>query len=106
MIDLNEEAAGHALTTRIGQRVRVTLSENGTTGYRWQVAGNCNPFLKLESDHATTPAGPPGSGGVRVWIFAAIAEGACELRFEYARPWEKTVTGKVLTFPITVQREH
>ena len=103
MIDLNEAVAERSLTTEVGEKLRVTLSENRTTGFKWKTSGSCNSVLKEESDQFSAPTGPPGAVGQRVWIFAAQAKGKCELRFAYVRSWEDTATGKVLTFPITVQ---
>jgi inhibitor of cysteine peptidase len=102
MMELNEAAAGRPVTVVVGQRIRITLPENRTTGYRWQVGGDCAGILAAEEDQATAPAGPPGAGGEREWVFAAKAEGQCELRFVSARAWEKSATGKTLSFPVRV----
>jgi len=102
MIELNEEAAGRPVAAAVGERIRVTLPENRTTGYRWQVGGDCAGILAQEEDQATAGSGQPGAGGTRVWVFAAKTEGRCELRFESARAWEKTATGKTVSFPVAV----
>ena len=103
MIELDETATGRPATMEVGQRLRVTLPENRTTGYRWQVGGDCAGILAVEEDQATAGSGQPGAGGQRVWVFAAKAEGRCELRFESARAWEKSATGKIVSFPVTVK---
>jgi predicted secreted protein len=102
MIELDEAAAGRQVKIEVGQRLRVTLPENRTTGYRWQVGGDCGGILAAEDDQARAGSGLPGAGGERFWVFAAKAEGRCELRFESARAWEKSATGKVVSFPVTV----
>ena len=102
MIELNEAAAGRPVSMGVGQRVRITLPENRTTGYRWQVGGDCAGILGQEEDEAKAGSGQPGAGGERVWVFAAKAEGRCELRFESARSWEKSATGKTVSFPVAV----
>jgi len=33
MVELNEASAGHPVETHVGQRLRITLPENRTTGY-------------------------------------------------------------------------
>ena len=103
MIELNEAGAGRPVTMEVGQRIRITLPENRTTGYRWQVGGDCSGILGVEDDEATAGSGKPGAGGERMWVFAAKAEGRCELRFESARAWEESATGKVVSFPVTVK---
>jgi inhibitor of cysteine peptidase len=104
MVELDEAAAGRPVKTEVGQRLRVTLPENRTTGYRWQVSGGCAGILAEEEDQATAGSGQPGAGGTRVWVFAAKAEGQCELRFESARAWEKSASGKTVSFPVTVTK--
>jgi inhibitor of cysteine peptidase len=103
MIDLNEAAAERSLTTEVGEKLRITLPENRTTGFKWKDSGTCDSILKKESDQFNAPTGPPGAGGERVWVFSVQAKGKCELRFAYERSWEGAATGKALTFPITVQ---
>jgi inhibitor of cysteine peptidase len=103
MIELNEAGAGRTVTMAVGQRIRITLPENRTTGYRWQVGGDCSGILGVEDDEAKAGSGQPGAGGERVWVFAAKAEGKCELRFESARAWEETATGRMVSFPVTVK---
>lgn len=102
MIELDEAAAGRPVTVAVGERVRITLAENRTTGYRWRVGGDCARLLVAEEDQAKSPGGPPGAGGERIWVFAAKTEGQCELRFESVRAWEESATGKVVSFPVTV----
>jgi inhibitor of cysteine peptidase len=102
MIELDEAAAGRLVTVAVGERVRITLPENRTTGYRWRVGGGCAGILAVEDDEAKAGSGVPGAGGERIWVFAAKAEGQCELRFELARSWEESATGKVVSFPVAV----
>ena len=104
MMELDEAAAGQPVTTQLGQRIQINLPENRTTGYLWQLAGDCDRLLALEQDQTKMPPGPPGAGGTRTWVFAAHAEGNCTLRFESRRSWEKHATGKILVFPVTVRR--
>lgn len=105
MVELNEAAAGQPIKTQVGQRLRITLAENRTTGYHWQVAGDCAQILAQEDDEATPGASNmPGAPGQRAWVFAARTAGNCELRFESVRPWETTATGKTVSFPVTVAK--
>ena len=104
MIELDDAAAGQPVTIPIGQRLQITLSENRTTGYVWQLAPDCDRMLAMEQDETKAPSGPPGAGGTRTWIFQAQAEGNCTLRFESRRSWQKEATGKTVAFPVTVQK--
>ena len=59
MLELNETSAGQPVKTLIGQRLRMTLPENRTTGYRWQIAGDCSQILSQEDDQATAASSAP-----------------------------------------------
>ncbi len=102
MIELSEASAGRPVTVAVGEQLTVTLPENRTTGYRWQAGDGCAGILAAESDEATGGSGQPGAGGTRVWVFAGKAVGQCELRFASARVWEKSASGKTVSFPVTV----
>jgi predicted secreted protein len=105
MVELNEASAGHPVETHVGQRLRITLPENRTTGYSWHVVGDCAQILSQENDQITpAPSGQPGAPSQRAWVFAPKSEGQCELRFESTRSWEKFATGKTLSFPVTVMK--
>ncbi len=103
MIDRNEASAGQPVALNRGQQLRITLSENVTTGYSWKLTAPCENILRLEHDEtAPAPSAALGAPRLRNWLLSAVAEGQCELHFEYTRPWEKNKTGKALTFPVTV----
>jgi inhibitor of cysteine peptidase len=104
MIELDDAAAGQPVTVQVGQRLQITLSENRTTGYAWQLAGDCDRLLTMERNETKAPSGAPGASGTRTWVFQALAEGNCEVRFESRRSWQKDATGKTVVFPVTVQK--
>ena len=67
----------------------VTLPENPTTGYRWQLHAPVNPALSVEGNSYVAAApGLIGSGGLRSWRFRALKEGAVGLVIENGRSWE------------------
>ena len=103
MIDRNEASAGQLVELHPGQQLRITLSENITTGYSWKLAAACASVLDLDHEE-TAPAASAALGAPRqrMWLFSATSPGHCDLRLEYARPWEKNATGKALTFPVRV----
>lgn len=103
MIDRNESSAGQTANLNLGQQLRFALPENVTTGYRWHLASPCPTILDLTADQPGPAAFTPGAGNTHTWVFSANSQGRCDLRFEYARPWEKTPPAKLLTFPVSVQ---
>lgn len=83
---------GGSVMVPSGDVLRVDLTSNPTTGYRWQVdqlpAGLA---VEGESIFVRDPnGGPAGGGGIEQWRFAA-AGGPTEgtLRMSYRRPWER-----------------
>ena len=74
-----------------GSYVFISLSENPTTGYQWQVAPSAEGILNQEGDEfvpAGTLDGMVGAGGTHVWRFAAAAAGEVTLNFTQARSFE------------------
>ena len=80
---------GSRRSVDVGDRVTVSLPENPTTGYRWQLRSSGEPVLEVQDDSFQTAAGPPGAGGVRRWRFRAGQEGTADLEIDYQRSWEK-----------------
>ncbi|MDR2095986.1 MAG: protease inhibitor I42 family protein [Treponema sp.] len=74
--------------------IRIELEGNPTMGYSWTyTAGTAGIVKEISADYVkneTTP-GIVGSGGVFVFVFAALAPGETELRFVYTRPWDSTI---------------
>jgi len=83
----------------VGDSFRVQLSENPTTGYRWQLRSDGAPTLRLVRDSFEAPGSPPGSGGMRYWIFAAASAGSVALNIELRRSWQPQA---ISTFDVTV----
>ena len=102
MVELNEQAAGRAVAVVSGEQVRVTLGETGGTGYRWRAGTSCDALLHLDQESRGDAATKPGGSSTRMWTYTATSVGSCDMRFELVRSWEKTVTGKTVSFPVTV----
>jgi len=80
-----------------GQRFKVTLPANHTTGFRWVMA--TQPPAKvvklLGSQYLPTDNRNEqgkrrlGSGGHEVWTFQAMGKGTAFISLNYAQPWVK-----------------
>jgi inhibitor of cysteine peptidase len=70
-----------------GDTMKLELSENPTTGYRWRIP-DVGPGLRILDDSFEAPTGGPGSGGVRRWTLAADKAGTIPLRLELKRGWQ------------------
>ena len=104
MIERNESSAGQPLSLPTGEQLRISLSENVTTGYSWRLNSGCASLLKLDHDEVAPPSSSAiGAPHLRTWLFTAASAGQCELRFDSVRPWEKDATGKTVVFPVTIR---
>lgn len=83
----------------VADSLRVQLSENPTTGYRWHLQSDGAPALHLIQDSLETPGSQPGAAGIRYWIFEAAAAGSVALRIELRRSWQPESIG---SFTVTV----
>lgn len=78
-----------------GRTLVVRLQGNVTTGYAWTCTANGAPVTEVvgEPEYVAglAPRGKVGTGGTHVFRFRAAQKGQTELRFAYARSWEKDV---------------
>jgi inhibitor of cysteine peptidase len=72
---------------QVGDVIEIRLSENPTTGYRWQFTASAN--LALDTD-AFRPVndGAIGTGGERVLRYRALEPGKASITAVYCRSWE------------------
>ena len=73
---------------KIGQTSSVSLQENPTTGYSWNVS--VTEGLKIVSDEFIGPGNKQvvGAGGKHVWTIQATGIGDQTFSGVYRRPWE------------------
>ena len=105
-VTLGEADAGRTVDVQRGQRIAVVLPGHRSTGFRWSLVPASTGVLATAGDVNSTQdsSGAVGGPGIETWTFVANQSGRQELRFEYQRPWEKTVPpAKVATFVISVR---
>lgn len=111
---LNTGCAAKSITPPAGAEVKedtltVTLEENPTTGYLWNLTIGTEGILELQSDAYTPTATSDkvvGSGGNHSWIFKGASKGETVLTFKYFRPWEKEDTAtETRTYTVTVAED-
>ena len=102
---ITEADANSDVLLAVGQELVLKLPSNPSTGYRWSLAEGGAPVLANLGQPRYQASGTlPGAGGVETWTLRAAQIGSQTLKFEYRRPWEKTVPpAKTLFFPITVK---
>ena len=102
-VNADKSYSGRTLDLRVGDGVKVTLAENPTTGYKWELLARPEPICVIVSDAyvANTAVGTVGAGGVHNWDFRAVDKGTTTVSLAYRRPWEKDVA-PVQTFTLTL----
>lgn len=88
MIALDDSSNGRDVFLHVGQALKVTLSENASTGFHWMLQVKPDVLRESEEESVEAPKGPPGKGGVRHFYFEAASQGSGELLLEYRRNWE------------------
>ena len=91
----------------VGQKVRVSLWSNPTTGYSWSELANIPKGSILKQlDHryiAPTNSHVMGAAGSEEWTFEATASGETTVTLQYGQPWsggEKATYTFVLTVSV------
>jgi len=106
MIQVDRSYNERAVTLAVGERVEVSLAENRTTGFRWDLKVKPEPVCTLVESAFEPAPGPPGKGGTHRWQFQAVRAGTGEIELEYRRPWEHdTPPGQTFKLSVRVQKE-
>lgn len=92
MIQVDSTFNGREVALQVRQTLKVSLSENTSTGYQWvippELKSKLAPILREREEVVEPPDGPPGRPGVRLLYFEAVAPGRANLEIHYRRPWE------------------
>jgi len=104
MVQVDRSANNTQIPLTVGQTVEISLSENPTTGYRWELKTAGEPVCAARGDSFDAP--PPGIGksGTRRWRFEAVAQGTGDIELAYRRAWEQDKP-PAETFRLTVRVE-
>jgi inhibitor of cysteine peptidase len=88
-IALGPDDDGTTVSASVGDRIVVTLPENATTGFRWEVESLDSATLELEASDAVPPHDlQPGQTGARRVVLRVIGEGRAQVRLQLRRSWE------------------
>jgi inhibitor of cysteine peptidase len=104
-LTITDKNAGQTMKISVGQMFEVRLPANPSTGYAWS-AGVLAKGPLVQSRPATyqRPAsGLLGSSGTEVFSYRAVAPGAANLSFSYARSWEHVAPAKHVAVAVIVR---
>lgn len=89
-VRLGARDGGRKVVLRTGDTVALSLAENPSTGYSWQVVSSGAPVVRAEGNPTFRPDNKlHGAGGTATYRYEAVAEGTSLLKLVYRRPWEK-----------------
>jgi len=96
VIALDDKANGSSVPVSVGTELDLTLAENPTTGYRWQIAQEPTPCCVLLGDRFV-PGQRTGAPGLHTWRWRAAKPGTARLEMQLRRQWG----GAGQTFAVT-----
>lgn len=96
MLSLSEADNGRTVDLRVGQEVRITLPENATTGYRWEIDEYDAECIEVVSTEPEYKSKSIGSGGEVEFTFRAKVAGGGEIALKHWRRFQgdSSITGR------------
>ena len=89
-----------------GAVATVALSENPSTGYKWQINQEQSSNLAIvqvdDAGYQRSSSQLLGAPGMHRWRVKALATGTAQIIFAYARPWEHGAPARTHTVRIEV----
>ncbi|MFO0671977.1 MAG: protease inhibitor I42 family protein [Polyangiaceae bacterium] len=111
-VDVTDADDNKTVTVEQGKTVRLTLAENGTTGYRWSIVSTDKSF-GYPAPKDGTPKAPSsnavGAGGSRVFEwgtgspFLEPGSAVHQVKLEYRRPFEPASKPAAKKFTLKVK---
>jgi inhibitor of cysteine peptidase len=89
MRHFEEEADTTEVQIPVGDVFQISLSENPTAGYRWNLESRGEPVCSLVKEHFSPQGNAPGSAGIHHWNFSAMAPGTSTISLTYGRRWQE-----------------
>ena len=104
LIRVDQTADRGEVVLRPQQRLEITLPENPTTGFRWEIQVTSAPACADRGSSFDAPSGGLGKGGARRFLFEAAEVGVCEIALVYRRSWEDKPPARTFTVTVRVER--
>jgi inhibitor of cysteine peptidase len=88
MLLLVEKDNDRTVAIHPGESIQISLPENATTGYRWEIDHYDAPFIELLATEPCYTANTVGSGGIVAFIFQGKKIGVADIALKHWRSWE------------------
>ena len=104
-LTLTQQDNGRLVNVAKGSEILLSLPENPTTGFRWQLDDLAGHILESGESMFEPRSNAAGAAGVRLFHFKVIGEGETKVRAKHWRQWEgdSSVTER---FEVTVKVAH
>jgi inhibitor of cysteine peptidase len=99
---LTEENDNTTVAARIADTIEVSLHENPSTGYRWEVAALDANLASAGESRFSPTAGGIGAGGTRHMAFRVRDAGVGRIELVLRRSWEP-VGAAIQRWSVTVE---
>ena len=105
VVRLDQTADQREIVLRPRQMLEITLPENPTTGFRWEIRTPGTPMCADRGSSFDAPSGGGlGTGGARRFLFEAVQIGVCQFVLVYRRSWEDKPPARTFNLTVRVER--
>ncbi len=99
---LTESDNGRIIELQVADKLDVTLNENPSTGFTWEIKAIDQTIIKQIGEPEFTPGtGGIGAAGKRTFHFQAVTPGTSDLKLIYHQPFNPDVPPSS-TFEVTI----
>lgn len=93
------------LEAAVGGEFKIVIAANPSTGYHWELMGELDESVVqfISREYRADEPVMPGSGGVDVWTFKALAAGESTIVLGYYPPSTGEEAEQIVTFTLTVK---
>jgi inhibitor of cysteine peptidase len=94
------------LEAAAGNDFKLIIESNPSTGYHWELVEDLDESIVkfVSREYRAEEPVMPGSGGVDVWVFEAVAAGETQITLGYYPPSNDPVEAQqTVTFVVTVK---
>jgi inhibitor of cysteine peptidase len=100
MLLITEKDNARMIDIRLGERIRISLPENATTGYRWAIDHVDEALIEAITTEPHYSSNAVGSGGAVEFIFQGKKTGSGEIVLKHWRHWEgdSSITQRFLMY--------
>ncbi len=92
-ITITNTDSNKTIDCMVGQDVRIALTENPTTGYKWTYEVEGGEVILVSDNYNLPQDAAIGGEGTRAFLFKISSKGLLQINFKLCRAWEKNTTG-------------